>query len=292
MAVITELIEAGMRLKRGGNLGGAIEHFKQLRRTYPGHARIMFELAACWRAFGVPERALPLYRELLAMPKGEGLAPKDMPRLYTQLGATLLETGDQAEALATVEAGLRAHPSYRALRAWRIFALAKADSHATALLDALELMLESLAPSRWDIFEADVKAMVKAMREDLSAQDARLGADPQERAPGAPAREKTAPTPEPAADKSEAIHESAKSRVSKIKVTSDAPSATDRPVPVNLVAPRNRKPARSKKASRPQMGKRAVRIDISSGSEEPDEAADDDEASAADGSLKIPVDLD
>ena len=32
-------------------------------------------------------------------------------------------------------------------------------------------MLESLAPSRWDIFEDDIKAMVKAMRANLTAQD-------------------------------------------------------------------------------------------------------------------------
>ena len=130
MPVITELIEAGLRLKRAGNLRGAIEHFKQLHATYPSHARIMFELAAVWRLFGVPEQALPLYRDLLALPKSEGLPPKDMPRLYTQLGATLLEMGDVKESLAIIDQGLALHPSYRSLRAWRLFALSEAGYRA------------------------------------------------------------------------------------------------------------------------------------------------------------------
>lgn len=286
MAVITELIDAGLRLKRGGNLGGAIEHFRQLRRTYPDNARIMFELAACWRAFGVPERALPLYRELLAAPSGKGLPPKDMPRLYTQLGATLLEMGEEAEALAIIEAGLRLHPSYRSLRAWRIFALAKAGRQATALVDALELMLESLAPSRWDIFEADVKAMVRAMRDDLPALAALAEAQPDEARPAALI------DPEPAA-KGERVVDSGADAVSgsgKIEVESDIPDAAETAVAVNLVKPK--KKTNRKKSPGAQMGRKAVRIDISSDADAPAPPPDDDEAAPADGRLKIPIDLD
>ena len=291
MAVITDLIDAGLGLKRGGNLGGAIEHFKQLHRTYPGHARIMFELAACWRAFGVPEQALPLYRELLAMPKGKGLAPKDMPRLYTQLGATLLEMGEMAEALAIIAAGLRFHPSYRPLRAWRIFALAKAGSHSTALLDALELMLESLAPSRWDIFEADVKSLVKALRDDLPQQEALADGPALQSVPTASTSQSPATKTERAqADGSENASDSAKRPVNRIDVTSDAPKAAETDLAVNLVKPKRK--AGGKKKTGAQMGKTAVRIDISGGRDEPVRAADEDDSSAADGGLKIPIDLD
>ena len=124
-----------------------------------------------WRAFGVPEQALPLYRDLLAMPKNEGLPPKYVPRLYTHLGATLLSMGDCDESLAIIDEGLRLHPSYRPLRAWRIFALTDAGSHQLALLHAMDLMLESLAPSRWDIFENDIKSVVRSMRTGLTDDD-------------------------------------------------------------------------------------------------------------------------
>lgn len=168
MAVITELIDAGLNLKRQDNLSGAIEHFRQLHATYPNHARIMFELAGCWRAFQVPEQALPLYRQLLTLPKDQALSPKDAPRLYTNLSLTLLELGKTEEALLTIDEGLRHHPSYRPLRLWRVLSLSKSEDYRQALLDALELMMDSLAPSRWDIFEEEIGAAVKKLQADLA----------------------------------------------------------------------------------------------------------------------------
>ena len=290
MAVITELIEAGLRLKQGGNLRGAIEHFKQLHTTYPGHARIMFELATCWRAFGVPEQALPLYRELLALPKSQGLPPKDIPRLYTHLGATLLEMDETTESLAIIEEGLRLHPSYRSLRAWRIFALSYAGSHQTALVDALELMLESLAPSRWDIFEADIKAKVKAMRAELPEHERNTAAEI--------VLDKPADSPAETEDRSGSIQpgvageDEQASQRNEIAISSDAPDTAETDVAVNLVAPRQRKKTRRKSKPKAQMGKKAVRIDISGEGDEPAQAADDDDRDAAGGSLKIPIDPD
>ena len=294
MAVITELIEAGLSLKRGGNLGGAIEHFKQLHATYPGHARIMFELAACWRAFGVPEQALPIYRELLAMPKAQGLPPKDMPRLYTQLGATLLEMGDSGESLAIIEDGLRLHPSYRSLRAWRIFALTEAGEAQAALVDALELMLESLAPSRWDVFETEIKSHVKSMRGNLPNQDAAPKSDHADMSledSNAGQGEET--SEDAATDKRDIPSAQKDAQRRRIDVASEAQANVDTEVAVNLVKPKTKKTSRRKKKARPQMGKKAVRIDISG---EPDAPAtkkkDGDDAAAAAGALKIPIDPD
>lgn len=290
MAVITELIEAGLRLKQGGNLQGAIEHFRQLHTTYPGHARIMFELAACWRAFGVPEQALPLYRELLALPKGQGLPPKDIPRLYTQLGATLLEMDEKSESLAIIEEGLRLHPSYRSLRAWRIFALSYAGSHQLALVDALELMLESLAPSRWDIFETDIKAKVKAMRAERPEQERNTAA---EIVLGKPAEAPAETDAHGGTIQSEAaVQDEQASQRNDIAISSDAPDTAETDIAVNLVTPRNRKKTRRKSKPKAQMGKKAVRIDISGEGDEPAQAADDDDSGAAGGSLKIPIDPD
>ncbi|MCY3833890.1 MAG: tetratricopeptide repeat protein [Chloroflexi bacterium] len=296
MAVVTELIEAGLRLKGAGNLRGAIEHFKQLHATYPDHARIMFELAATWRLFGVPEQALPLYIELLALPKDAGLPPKDMPRLYTQLGATLLEMGDEQEALAIIDEGLALHPSYRSLRAWRLFALSEGGAAQLALLEALELMLESLAPSRWDIFEDDIKALVKAMRADLSAQSVdRLG-------DGSVAEQATADSgpPEDSVDRAMTAEPQDASEADdppqrrEIAVASEAADTTAVDVAVNLVEPKKRPGKARAKTTKPrsQMGKKAVRIDISGESDEPAPKADDDADAAPSGTFKIPIDPD
>jgi len=293
MAVIAELIQAGLRLKQGGNLGGAIEHFKQLHATYPDHARIKFELAGCWRAFGVPEQALPLYRELLALPKSQGLPPKDLPRLYTQLGATTLEMGDSAEALTVIEEGLRLYPSYRSLRAWRIFALSTAGEPQSALQDALELMLESLAPSRWDIFEAEIKDQVRAMRASLTEQDALPKARSADREASSSAKQTEASAGNAASEPPQETSDAEpSSQHSRIEVMSEALNATETDVTVNLVKPAKKKKPRRNKKTRPQMGKKAVRIDISGESDADEEEADEDDSSAAAGALKIPIDPD
>ncbi len=165
MAVISELIDVGLSLKDSGNHQSAIEHFRQLHQTYPDHARIMFELAGSWQLFGVPEQALPLYRRLMAMPKSQGLSVKDMPRLYTQMGASLRLLGQFTESLEIIEEGLSLYPDYRPLRAYRMFALHSSGHHQNAMLDALDLMLESLAPSKWDLYEDEILKIVESIRE-------------------------------------------------------------------------------------------------------------------------------
>ncbi len=286
MAVITELIDAGLRLKQQGNLRGAIEHFRQLKATYPGNARIRFELAGAWREFDVPEQALPLYRELLALPKGQGLPPKDMPRLYSHLGATLLALGETDEARDTIEAGLRLHPGYRPLRAWRILSLRSGGAHELALLDALELMLESLAPSRWDIFEDDIVAAVKQMRADLSADESL-----------APAAERAEPLT--ADDEKRDAPESATVTSAAIKVADEADDPAEVDIAVNVVKPaakrKQRGKRKKKKKQAPQLGKRAVRIDIvddSVGSAAPTKSSEGDDPPAQAASFKIPLDPD
>ena len=175
MAVVSELIDVGLTLKQQGKLKGAIEHFRQLHATFPQNARIKFELAVCWSAFDVPEQALPLYRELLALPKGKSLPAKDLPRLHTWLGATLYALQEYEQALSILNEGLRLYPTYRPLRVYRIFALQASEMPGSALNDALELMLESLAPSRWDTFEDQIRQLVAGMR--ATRDEAAMNAD-------------------------------------------------------------------------------------------------------------------
>ncbi len=292
MAVITELIDAGLQLKQQGNLRGAIEHFRQLQATYPGNARILFELAGAWRAFDVPEQALPLYRELLALPKGQGLPPKDMPRLYTHLGATLLALGEIDEARDTIEAGLRLHPGYRPLRAWRILSLRRGGDPELALLDALELMLESLAPSRWDIFEDDIVAAVKQMRADLAADESLLSTSATEDESAAADESRAAPETG-TADSAATVPDT-----QPIAVTDEADAPAEVDISVNVVKPAAKRKQRGKrkatKKQAPQMGKKAVRIDIVDDkvTDSAPERPPKDEPPAESGSLKIPIDPD
>ena len=264
MAVISELIEAGLKLKRQGSYQAAIEHFRQLQATYPGHARIMFELADSWRAFDVPEQALGLYRQLMALPKGQGLPPRDVPRLYAQMAATLLVLERSAESLAVIDEGLRLHPAYRPLRAYRMFALHQSGLHQAAMVESLELMVESLAPSKWDAFEEDIVRIIKAMRgrlEEGPVDEHEEGARPQmEASEGADAS---------ASDGKDEEFEDEEFEIE---------------VKVRQPPPKSRKRGRQR-----QFGKRPVQIDISD--DERPTAADDD-GPAAGGKISIPIDLD
>ena len=311
MAVITELIDVGLQLKQTGNLQGAIEHFRQLHTTYPDHARIMFELAVAWREFGVPEQALPLFREILTMPTGQGLPPKDMPRLYTQLGATLRTLGEMDESLAIINEGLRLHPSYRPLRAWRIFVLHSAGSHPEALLDAIELMLESLAPSRWDVFEDDIVAIARQMRAEIHGQDAPDDIEALEESRSSSKRSgkmsaiaKIIAATSKTADRSDAntkaeeadnpVEEAIDTKPAQITVTDHAIVEDDLEIEVQVKQPaQKKKPKSHKKPTAPQLGKKPVRINIASVGEESDAPANDDNEPPTDaGRFKIPVDDD
>lgn len=282
MALIAELIDAGVQMKRAGNLQGAIEHFRQLQATYPGNARIMFELANAWSSFTVPQRALPLYQELLALPPGQGLPPKDMPRLYSRLGATLLDLGDSQQALTTLEAGLGLHPSYRPLRFWRICALSRSGADRLALLDALELLLASLAPSRWDVFEGDIQAAVHSMRAEWAGEATQppLANKP----PNSQTLESSRKVH--SADEAPATIEKATGHDAK---SAEADAESDSiPVVVKPAARQTRNPGQ-----RPQLGKRAVRIDISADVDTPkDKPSDEDGPSGSPSAFKIPLEPD
>ena len=204
--------------------------------------------------------------------------------------------GEYNEARETIEAGLRLHPSFRPLRAWRIFSLRSGGDHELALLDALELMLESLAPSRWDIFEGDIVAAVQSMRAELSADESLNPAPVAEDASAAEARE----------------HEAGPARISAsaaapapaqpIQIAESAKAPADVDVAVNVVKPAAERKKRARRSSRkrtkkqaPQLGKKAVRIDIVDNNAEgqaPAKPAIDDEPPAQAGSFKIPVDPD
>ena len=311
MAVVSELIDVGLTLKQQGKLKGAIEHFRQLHATYPGNARIMFELAACWSAFDVPEQAVPLYRELIARPKGKGLPAKDLPRLYTRLGAALYALQEYDEALSILDDGLRLHPSYRPLRAYRIFALHAAEMPGNALHDALELMLESLAPSRWDTFEDQIRQIVKTMRDAhdeagiaSTASSAQADMPAVENVNTLAAEKSTAGSESDLSDNAPAstsIHATKADKspgadmIGESKITVDHAEANDDDFELDVKVVETKPKARKKRQTRSgrgQLGKKSVRIDISAADEEAGSKPEDDAPPAPTGKVQIPIDND
>ena len=105
------------------------------------------------------------------------------------------------------------------------------------------------------------------------------------------AAEPSAPSLAPAeTGQSESARENQEAQRNRIDVKSEAADASETDVAVNLVTPAQRKNTRRKRESRPQLGKKAVRIDISGEAEAPAEKSDKDDEAAAGGALKIPID--
>ncbi len=311
MAVVSELIDVGLTLKQQGKLKGAIEHFRQLHATYPENARIMFELAVCWSAFDVPAQALPLYRELLARPKGKSLPAKDLPRLYTRLGAALYALQEYDEALSILDDGLRLHPSYRPLRTYRIFVLQAAEMHGSALNDALELMLESLAPSRWDTFEDQIRQIVKEMRDAhaeaaIAADRSEIKAksqgaenqDPQtlaNAADGTKSRQHDIVSASALDDGTKADKQQSPETAEKNRITVDSADPIEEDFHLDVKVLKQRAKTRKNKKTRggrSQLGKKSVRINISDANDESDLSSKDDAPPAPTGKVQIPIDND
>ena len=330
MAVISELIDAGLALKEQGNHQAAIEHFRQLHVTYPDHARIMFELAGSWQAFNVPERALPLYRTLLEMPKTQGLPPKELPRLYTQMGAVLRQMGQFTESLEVIEAGLRQFPSYRPLRAYHMFALHSAGFHQNAMVESLKLLLESLAPTKWDIYEESIVAIVKEIQERVPAPDTsdledwefdEFWGDESHAPPSEAELDEVVEDDEP--DDTDDIPEETVIEASvmaddlivdespdsdetvvadgKIVIDDDDKEDESFEVQVKIINKddKKKKASKSSKKDSPQFGKKSIKIDINSTDEEQasppkstKKKADEDAPTASTGKIDIPIDFD
>lgn len=300
MAVISELIDAGLVLKEQGNYQAAIEHFRQLHQTYPDHARIMFELAGAWQGFGVIEQALPLYRQLLEMPKNQALSPKDMPRLYTQMGACLRIQGQLDEALEVINAGLALYPTYRPLRAYRMFVRHDGGDYENAMLEAFDLMLEALAPTKWDMYEDDITAIVETIREQVP-DNVVVHAD--------------ADLIDAVLDEASAIaHGDDDGLVMLLGGVEDDPAVEmehdgiilveagddedEEPfeIEVKVIQPQKSVPRKPSKQTDSQFGKNPVKIDIDGGdvpsAPKQDAASDDDDSTASSGKVSIPIDFD
>ena len=155
-------------------------------------------------------------------------------------------------------------------------------------------MLESLAPSRWDIFEDDIVAAVRQMRDELSDGEALTPAASEYASPPAAERDE----PETVAEESAAVA----SETQQIEVAGEADATADVDVAVTVVEPAAKPKKRARRASRkqakkpaPQLGKRAVRIDIVDETTEgkaPKQSSDADDPPAQAAAFKIPLDPD
>jgi hypothetical protein len=227
------------------------------------------------------------------------------------MGASLRLMGQFTESLEIIEAGLTLFPNYRPLRAYHMFALHSAGFHQNAMLESLKLMLESLAPTKWDVYEDDIIAIVKEIRERVPSPDTSNLADwefdefwGEEVPPKADDAETDEPdddsiiAPNDVSDDAPADETPTTEIASKGDIPIEEDNAEDESfeIQVKIVNRDDTKPKASPKKGR-QFGKKPVKIDIHNVDEDQppqptDEESESDDDAPTSGKIDIPIDLD
>ncbi len=156
MTDLTEQITTGLALETEGSEQAAIDYFRALAERYPDHALVQFELAGAYDFAGFEAEAIPHYRRAIEL----GLPENYQPRVALQLGSSLRNVGQHAEAVAILRAACERFPQHRALRAFLALALVSAGDAPGGVVELLDVLL------RTDAFEAYQRSL-RYYAEDL-----------------------------------------------------------------------------------------------------------------------------
>ncbi len=141
-------------------LADAENELKKMVEQRPDDFGLLVELADFYRANGSAEKAEPLYRQVLEKAPGT-------PVGYLRLGGLQAEQGKEAEAAATLGAGLAALPDSKPLLEWGVQLYLKLGRPA----DALGLVKERLARRPDDVFGVNLQGNIYAVQKDYGAAE-------------------------------------------------------------------------------------------------------------------------
>ena len=133
------LIAAGRALEDEGRDDEAVAWFTRLAVQYPDDARVQFETGGAYDSAGHEAEAVTYYRRALAL----GLPEDALPKVAVQLGSSLRNIGEYAEAVAILEQAAARFPENHAVRAFLALALFSAGRQAEALAVMLRMTVET-----------------------------------------------------------------------------------------------------------------------------------------------------
>ncbi len=136
---IEALIASGRALEDEGREEEAVAYFVQLAAQYPDDARVQFETGGAYDSAGHEAEAVIYYRRAIAL----GLPEDALPKVAVQLGSSLRNIGETAEAVAILEQAAARFPENRAVRAFLALALFSAGRQAEALAVMLHMTVET-----------------------------------------------------------------------------------------------------------------------------------------------------
>ena len=119
-----------------GAMAPTIAALLDMQQRYPGHARVLYELAGAYDTAGEEATAAGFYEQALSA----GLSGDVLRRCYLQYGSTLRNLGRTAESLAVFAEARRSYPGSASLRVFEALSL-HADGRVDAALGTLLLLL-------------------------------------------------------------------------------------------------------------------------------------------------------
>lgn len=142
MSEIEALIQQGLALEQDGMEAQAVAYFEKLVAQYPDNARVQFETGGAYDSAGYEAQAIPHYRRAIEL----GLPENDQPKVAVQLGSSLRNVGEHAQAVQILSDACRRFPEHRALRAFLALALLSSGQANEAVAKLLDLLLTNPGP--------------------------------------------------------------------------------------------------------------------------------------------------
>jgi Flp pilus assembly protein TadD len=148
-------------LNRENRPDEALAVARALVEAFPEDPRAHFEFAGCLDFQGREADAVAPYRRAQAL----GLSGDDLPRLHVQLGSTLRNIGEFAEAEQFLAEGRQRFPDHSGIRAFHALALYSAGRCTEAVVALLELIDANAARIDLDGYDRALRAYTDELRQ-------------------------------------------------------------------------------------------------------------------------------
>lgn len=139
-AEVEARLAAGRVLTRDDRHAEALAHFRELAARHPAEPRAHYELASTLDRLDREGEAIPRYRRAIAL----GLAGDDLARAFLQLGSSLRNIGEHAEAVCVLAEGRARFPDHAPTRVFLALALHSVGKCREAVAELLELALREI----------------------------------------------------------------------------------------------------------------------------------------------------
>jgi Flp pilus assembly protein TadD len=148
-------------LNREGRAEEALAIVRELVDRYPDDPRAHFEYAGALDYQGREAEAVAPYRRAQEL----CLAGDDLPRLYVQLGSTLRNVGEFAEAERFLAEGRERFPEHAGIQAFHALALVSAERCTEAVVALLDLINRNADTIDLDGYDCAIRAYTDELRD-------------------------------------------------------------------------------------------------------------------------------